>query len=72
MAFAFYQDGFVPSLQKVTYSSMAEVVRLAIVSVEPAHPPGQICLGSFEEQVIVIVHETVGIAEPVLLQHFTA
>jgi hypothetical protein len=51
---------------------MAEVVRLAIISIEPAHPLGQIRFGSFDEQVIVIVHETVGIAEPVLLLYLTA
>ena len=53
----------------MAYSSVPPVVALSIDAVELAHPFGKVCLGSFDDQVIMIVHQTGGVAQPVKALH---
>lgn len=59
------QNGFVPSLEQMTHRSVPPVVALSVGAVELAHALGEIRLGGFDDQVIVVVHQTVGVTEPV-------
>lgn len=48
---------------------MTPVVALGVDAVESEHTLGQVRLGGFEYQVIVVVHQAVGVAEPVTADH---
>ena len=51
---------------------MAAVERLGIDPVEPPHAGGKIGFGSFDHQVVMVVHQTIGIAAPALLVDLAA
>lgn len=59
------QNGFVPSLEQMAHRLVPPVVALRVDAVELAHALGEIRLGGFDDQVIVVVHQTVGVTEPV-------
>ncbi len=44
---------------------MGTVEGLGVDTVQLAHPGGQIAFRSFDQQVVVVVHQAVGMAEPV-------
>jgi hypothetical protein len=43
------------------------VKRLGIYAVQPAHATDQVGLWGFDQQVIMVVHQAVGVTEPTLL-----
>ena len=46
------------------YSPMATIKGLGVAAIEMAHASGQCWLASFNYQMIVIVHEAIGMAAP--------
>jgi hypothetical protein len=65
----------VPALKQMLHRSMTSVIALGIDAVELAHPLGDLCLKGFDNQMIMVAHQTVRMAEPVkavndLLQTF--
>src|SRR3989338_8916952 len=65
MALFLYQDGLVAALKQMSHGSVAPVVELGIDTVQLAHSFGEVSLWCFDYQVVVVVHQTVGVAEPV-------
>jgi hypothetical protein len=65
VAFFLYQNGFVATLQKMSHRSVAPIVDLSVHTIELAHSFRKIRLRCFNHQVVVIVHQTVGVAKPV-------
>ena len=56
---------FVSPLVKVTRSVVKSVEALGVHTIQLAHTLREITLRRFDEQVIVVVHETVAIANPI-------
>jgi hypothetical protein len=54
-----------PSLKQMSDPMVTPVKRLSINSVELAHSSGEIPIRSLDHQMVVIVHQAVGLAEPV-------
>src|SRR5574341_899526 len=65
MALFLYQYGLVAALKQVSHGSVAPVVELGIDTVELAHSFREVSLRGLNDQVIVVVHQTVGVAKPV-------
>lgn len=57
-------DGLVSSLKDMPRFLMSPVVFLGVHAVELSHPFREVCFRSFDDQVVVIVHEAVGVTEP--------
>ncbi len=66
MAVFLNKDRFISSLEKVTGAAMQFVKELSIDAVQLPHSDRKITVGSFNEQMIVIVQEAVGMADPVV------
>src|SRR3972149_40239 len=47
------------------YRSVASIIDLGVEAVEMAHSLREVSLRCFDYQVIVVVHQTVGVAQPV-------
>ena len=60
------QDAFVPALQEVSRSVMPFIEHLGIDAVQLPHAQGKITVRSFKKQVIVIIHEAIGVTDPVV------
>ena len=60
-------DALVAPLKYMANAPMAAVKGLRIDLVQATHSDDQIGLWGFEQQVVVVVHETPGIAAPALL-----
>ena len=52
------------SLKDMPRFLMSPVVVLGVHAVELSHPFREVCLRSFDDQVVVIVHEAVSVTEP--------
>ena len=64
MALPLHQDRLEAPLIHVAHRAMASVEGLGVDAVELPHPPRQISLRRLEEQVIVVLHEAVRMAQP--------
>jgi hypothetical protein len=64
MAFLLHQDRFIPALKKMPHTLMPPVEKLGVDPVQLPHPSGKISPGGFHDQMIMILHETVGMAKP--------
>jgi hypothetical protein len=62
----FHQNGREPSLEEMSHSMMSPVVRLRIAAVELPHAKRQIRLWGFQEEMIVVIHQAIGMAEPAI------
>jgi hypothetical protein len=60
------EDGFVPSLQQMARPSVAPVKELDVDTVQLAHANRQVAIWGFDHEMIVIAHEAVGVADPVV------
>jgi hypothetical protein len=49
---------------------MAPIEALCVAAVQTPHAATEIRLGRFNEQMIMVIHQTVGIALPLLLENF--
>ncbi len=63
----FHEQTFEPALQQVSQALMATIEPLGVGAMESAYAATKIRLGRFNHQVIVISHQTVHGAAPVLL-----
>jgi hypothetical protein len=61
----FHENGLAPPLEDMTGFTVPPIVFLRIDTVKLTHPPGQISIRRFYHKMIVIVHETVGVAKPI-------
>ena len=59
-------DCFESSLKYVTDCLVSSVKVLGIDSVQLPHPSGYIPLGCLDDEMVVVVHKTVGMTEPVV------
>ena len=57
-------DLFVPSLEDVAGLLVLPVVSLGIDAVYLSHSPRKVSLRGFNDQMVVVIHETIGMAEP--------
>ena len=59
-----HQNGREPSLEEMPYPFMSSVVRLRVAAIELTHAEGEVRLRRFNEKMIVIIHQAIGVAEP--------
>lgn len=60
-----YQYGFVTALKDVSYASVTPIVGLSVSAVELSHPLREVALGGLDDQVVVVVPQTVSMTKPV-------
>jgi hypothetical protein len=66
MAVFLDKDAFEPSLEKVAVSFVPLVKKLGIDTVQLPHPEGEVAIGCFDQKMIVVGHEAVGVAQPII------
>jgi hypothetical protein len=66
MAVFLDKDAFEPALKKVTVSFMPIVKKLCIDAIKLSHAERKIAVGCFDQKMVVVGHEAVGVAEPVI------
>jgi hypothetical protein len=66
MAVLLDEDGFVPPLEEVTGPFVVSIEELGIDAVKLPHAKRQVSVGCFDEEMIVVVHEAVGVAYPIV------
>jgi hypothetical protein len=60
------QDGFVSPLKDVSGPVVSSAVSLGIDAIDLPHPSGEIGVRCFNQDVIVVIHEAIGMAEPII------
>jgi hypothetical protein len=66
MAILLHQDCLKPSLKEVPYPAMPLIESLRIDTVQLPHAYRKISVGCINEQMVMIVHQAVGVAEPIV------
>ena len=66
MAVFLDQDSLVPALEQMTGPAVPFVEELGIHSVQLSHAEGKITVGGLDKEVIMVGHEAVGVADPVV------
>ena len=66
MAVFLNEDRFVSALEQLACPLMTFIEKLRIDAVQLPHPRGKIAVRRLDQKVIVIVHHTVGMTEPVI------
>jgi hypothetical protein len=66
MAVLLDEDAFEPALEKVAGSMMPFIKELGIDAVKLPHAEGEIAVGCFDQEMVVVRHEAVGVAQPVI------
>lgn len=66
MAVLLDQDGFVSTLEQVAGPSMPIIKELGINAIQLSHANGQIAVRGLDEEVVMVGHEAVGMADPVI------
>ena len=66
MAVFLDKDAFEPALEKVAGSFMPFVKKLGIDAVKLSHAEGEVSVGRFDQEMVVVGHEAVGVAQPVI------
>lgn len=69
---AFHQDGLVAPLKEVSHAPVMAVETLGIHAVHVPHALRQVAIGCLDQQVIVIVHQAIGMAPPAQSYHHVA
>ena len=59
------KDRFVAALKYVSHGPVAPLVNLSVDAVKLVHSLGEISLRCFDRKMIVVVHQTGGVAQPV-------
>jgi hypothetical protein len=60
------EDGLVPSLEQMARAAVQPIEELGIDAVQLPHTECKVAVRRLDEKVIVVVHETVGVADPVI------
>ena len=58
-------DRLEPSLEQMPIATMPTIAGLGKYAVQQAHPFLQVSVGRLDHQMIVIAHQTIGVADPV-------
>ena len=66
MAVFLDQDSLVPALEQMTGPAVPFVEELGIHSVQLPHTEGEVAVRSFDKEMIMVGHEAVGVADPVI------
>ena len=56
-----YQDGFVPPSKQCAIALLSPIKSLRVESVEVTHAPAQLPLWRMQQEVVVVIHEAVGV-----------
>lgn len=64
-----HQDGLEPSLEQMAHPPMPSIKGLGVHAIELTHAPGQIRLRGFQQKMVVVVHQAIGMAEPAEASH---
>jgi hypothetical protein len=60
------EDGFIPTLEQMTGPAMPFIEELGIDTVQLPHADGQIAVRRFNEEMIVVGHKAVSVANPIV------
>jgi hypothetical protein len=66
MAILLHQNCLKPSLKEVPYPAMPLIESLRIDTVQLPHAYRKIPVGCINEQMVMIVHQAIGVAEPIV------
>ncbi len=66
MAVLLDQDCLVPPLKQMAGPAVPFIEKLGVDTVQLAHAQGQVAVRGFDEKMIMIGHETVSVADPVI------
>lgn len=66
MAVFLDKDAFESALEKVAVPLVSFVKKLGINPVKLSHAEGKVAIGGFDQEMIVVAHEAVGVAQPVI------
>ncbi len=66
VGFALHDDGFKAALKDMAYAPIRAVVGLGVHAVELAHACAQVAVHRLDNDVVVVVHQAVGVAGPVV------
>ena len=64
VAFFINKNGFVPPLENMTCPCISPVIFLGVNAVELSHPTRKVSFRSFQNEVVMVIHEAPGMAEP--------
>jgi hypothetical protein len=67
MALLINQDRLESPLENMTWTFMVPVKKLGIDPIELTHTEGEVGIRCLNQKVVMVVHETVGMAKPVVL-----
>jgi hypothetical protein len=60
------EDRLVPTLEQMARPLMVFIEKLSIDPVQLAHAPGEIAVRCLDQEVIVVVHQAIGMTEPII------
>jgi hypothetical protein len=60
------QNGLVASLEQVSGPAVIFVEELRVNAVELSHTLGKIALRSFNQEMVMVGHETIGVTDPIM------
>ena len=63
------KDGLESALKNVANPLVSTIVTLRVHTVQMSHTLGEICIDRLHDKVVVILHEAIGVAEPVETVH---
>jgi hypothetical protein len=63
------KDGLESTLKNVPNSLVPTIETLGVYPVQMSHTSGEICIDGLHHKVVVILHEAIGVAEPVETVH---
>lgn len=60
------QDAFEPALEKVAAPFTPFIKKLGIDAIKLSHAEGEVSIGRFDQEMVMVSHQTVGMAKPVI------
>ena len=62
-------NGFVPSLKNVPGTLVSAIESLRVDPIELSHPVRQVPVNGLDKQMIMVIHQAVGMTEPIESRH---
>jgi len=66
MAVLLDENGLVPALEQMACPSVAFVEKLGVDTVQLPHTEGEVAIGRFDKDMVMVGHEAVGVADPII------
>ena len=66
IALLVYQDRLEAPLKHMSHAPVSSIISLSVDAVELAHADGEVAVGGLDDEVVVVAHEAIGVAEPVI------